>query len=43
MAKDWIEDGYLEGKNHHDPKTWRSQVIRVNANLGLMEGYKKEQ
>ena len=25
--KPWIEDGKLKGENHHDPKTWRSQVI----------------
>ena len=25
--KPWIEKGTLNGKNHHDPKTWRSQVI----------------
>ena len=25
--KNWIEDGYLDGKSHHDPKAWRSQVI----------------
>ena len=25
--KPWIEDGILEGKNHHDPKKWRSQVL----------------
>jgi len=25
--KNWIEDGYLDGESHHDPKTWRSQVI----------------
>jgi methionyl-tRNA synthetase len=25
--KPWIEKGSLNGKNHHDPKTWRSQVI----------------
>ena len=25
--KPWIEDGILNGENHHDPKTWRSQVI----------------
>ena len=25
--KPWIEKGALNGKNHHDPKTWRSQVI----------------
>ena len=25
--KDWIESGYLEGENHHDPKTWKSQVL----------------
>ena len=25
--KPWIEDGILEGENHHDPKKWRSQVL----------------
>ena len=25
--KDWIENGYLENKNHHNPKTWKSQVL----------------
>ena len=25
--KPWIEDGLLNGETHHDPKTWRSQVI----------------
>ena len=25
--KPWIEEGILNGKNHHNPKTWRSQVI----------------
>lgn len=25
--KDWIEKGELDGKFHHDPKTWRKQVI----------------
>ena len=25
--KDWIESGYLEGENHHDPKKWKSQVL----------------
>ena len=25
--KPWIEDGILNGENHHDPKTWKSQVI----------------
>lgn len=25
--KDWVENGRLEGENHHDPKTWRKQVI----------------
>ena len=25
--KPWIEKGTLGGENHHDPKTWRSQVI----------------
>ncbi len=25
--KPWIEDGILNGKNHHDAKAWRSQVI----------------
>ncbi|HIG32014.1 MAG TPA: methionine--tRNA ligase [Flavobacteriales bacterium] len=25
--KDWIESGDLEGENHHDPKTWKSQVL----------------
>jgi len=25
--KDWIESGYLESENHHDPKTWKSQVL----------------
>ena len=25
--KPWIEDGTLEGENHHNPKKWRSQVL----------------
>jgi methionyl-tRNA synthetase len=25
--KPWIEDGILNGENHHDAKAWRSQVI----------------
>ncbi len=25
--KPWVEDGILNDENHHDPKTWRSQVI----------------
>ena len=25
--KEWIEDGVLDGKDHHDTKTWRSQVL----------------
>ena len=25
--KKWIEEGVLDGKHHHDPKTWRSQVL----------------
>lgn len=25
--KEWIEEGVLDGKQHHDPKTWRSQVL----------------
>ena len=25
--KEWIEEGMLDGKQHHDPKTWRSQVL----------------
>ena len=25
--KDWIENGKLDGRNHHDPKKWRNQVI----------------
>jgi len=25
--KDWIENGKLDGENHHKTKTWRSQVI----------------
>ena len=25
--RDWIENGKLEGENHHDPKQWRSQVL----------------
>jgi methionyl-tRNA synthetase len=25
--KSWIEDGILNGENHHDAKAWRSQVI----------------
>lgn len=25
--KEWIEKGTLDGKQHHDPKTWRSQVL----------------
>lgn len=25
--KEWIEQGTLDGKQHHDPKEWRNQVI----------------
>ena len=25
--KDWIEDGLLDGENHHDPKDWKNQVL----------------
>ncbi len=25
--KPWIEDGVLNNENHHNPKTWKSQVI----------------
>lgn len=25
--KDWIENGNLDGKHHHNPKNWRSQVL----------------
>ena len=25
--KEWIEEGKLDGKQHHDPKEWRNQVI----------------
>jgi len=25
--KEWIEQGTLDGQPHHDPKTWRNQVI----------------
>ena len=25
--KEWIEKGILDGKQHHDPKTWRPQVL----------------
>ncbi len=25
--KDWIENGKLEGKPHHDPKNWRKPVV----------------
>jgi methionyl-tRNA synthetase len=25
--KDWIEEGKLDGKNHHDSKAWKSQVL----------------
>ena len=25
--RDWIENGKLEGEDHHDPKQWRSQVL----------------
>lgn len=25
--KKWIEKGILDGKQHHDPKNWRSQVL----------------
>ena len=25
--KEWLEDGVLDGKHHHDTKTWRSQVL----------------
>lgn len=26
-VKDWIQNGVLDGKQHHDPKEWRNQVI----------------
>ena len=25
--RSWIEKGELDGKKHHDPKLWRSQVL----------------
>lgn len=25
--KDWVENGILDGKQHHNPKEWRKQVI----------------
>lgn len=25
--KDWIENGKLDGKNHHDPEDWKSHVL----------------
>ena len=25
--KDWIENGLLDGENHHDPKDWKNQVL----------------
>ncbi|MEM1136555.1 MAG: methionine--tRNA ligase [Bacteroidota bacterium] len=25
--KKWIEEGLLDGKNHHDPKAWKNHVI----------------
>jgi len=25
--KEWIEKGTIEGKNYHDPKAWKSQVL----------------
>ena len=25
--KEWIEEGVLDDKQHHDPKTWRTQVL----------------
>ena len=25
--KDWIENGVLNGENHHDPKLWKNQVL----------------
>ncbi|MCB0478179.1 MAG: methionine--tRNA ligase [Crocinitomicaceae bacterium] len=25
--KEWIKDGILDGKQQHDPKTWRNQVV----------------
>ena len=25
--KEWVEDGSLNGENHHDAKAWRSQVL----------------
>ena len=25
--KKWIEEGVIDGKQYHDPKTWRSQVL----------------
>ncbi len=38
--KEWIENGTLEENYHHDPKTWRSQVIgqcKSWINSGLKE------
>ena len=25
--KDWIEKGLLDGEIHHDPKSWKNQVL----------------
>ncbi len=25
--RDWIENGQLDGKQHHDPKTWKKHVV----------------
>ena len=38
--KEWIEEGSLDGKNHHDPKAWKSQVLgqcKSWINGGLQE------
>ena len=38
--KEWIEEGVLDGKRHHDPKTWRSQVLgqcKSWIDVGLQE------
>tara|TARA_B100000900_G_C20598844_1_gene724641 strand:+ start:1266 stop:2954 length:1689 start_codon:yes stop_codon:yes gene_type:complete len=38
--QEWLEKGVLDGKQHHDPKTWRSQVLgqcKSWIDVGLQE------
>ena len=38
--KEWVEEGVLDDKRHHDPKTWRSQVLgqcKSWIDVGLQE------